>query len=63
MFVNEKLPFKTDPSKDGIFDIPIFHHSIIPCASQKLRSLKLVFSQQVVEIPRRFITINPGVCG
>jgi len=53
MFVNEKLPFKTNPAKDGIFDFPIFHHSIIPCATQKPMSLKFVYSQQVVEIPRR----------
>jgi len=36
----EKLPLKTNPAKDGIFDFPLFHHSIIPCARQKLRPWK-----------------------
>jgi len=31
MFKNEKLSSKTNSAKDGIFDIPLFHHSIIPC--------------------------------
>ena len=30
VFINERLPLKTNPAKDGIFDFPIFHHSIIP---------------------------------
>jgi hypothetical protein len=24
--ISEKLPFKINPAKDGIFDIPLFHH-------------------------------------
>jgi hypothetical protein len=28
-FINELFPFKNNPAKDGIFDFPIFHHSII----------------------------------
>jgi len=28
---NVYSPFKTNPAKDGIFDFPLFHHSIIPC--------------------------------
>ncbi len=27
-------PLKTNPAKDGIFDFPLFHHSIIPCVRQ-----------------------------
>jgi hypothetical protein len=27
--INEIFPFKNNPAKDGIFDFPIFHHSII----------------------------------
>jgi hypothetical protein len=25
------------PAKDGIYDIPLFHHSIIPCGDHKKR--------------------------
>ncbi len=25
---------KINPAKDGIFDFPLFHHSIIPCVRQ-----------------------------
>jgi len=28
-FIKEIFPFKSNPAKDGIFDFPIFHHSII----------------------------------
>jgi len=45
MLINEKFPLKTNPAKDGIFDFPIFHDSIIlPAVSagtrQKLRPWK-----------------------
>jgi len=40
VFINERLPLKTNPAKDGIFDFPIFHHSSIPCVRQKLRPRK-----------------------
>jgi hypothetical protein len=30
MLLNEELPFN-NPDKCGIFDIPIFHHAIVPC--------------------------------
>ena len=40
MLINEKLALKPDPAKDGTFNFPIFHHSIIPCTSQKLRLRK-----------------------
>jgi hypothetical protein len=26
---------KTNPAKDGIFDFPLFHHSIIPKEEEK----------------------------
>jgi len=26
--INEPLPSKINPAKDGIFDIPVFHHSL-----------------------------------
>ena len=41
--VNTRITDITNPSKDGIFDIPIFHCSIIPCAWQKLRPRKIAF--------------------
>jgi hypothetical protein len=37
MLRNEKLPIKANPAKVAIFDFPIFHHSIIPFARQKIR--------------------------
>jgi len=41
MLLNKKFPLKNNPAKDGIFDIPIFHHSIIPCARQKYNASKI----------------------
>ncbi len=42
--INGKLPFKINPAKDGIFDFPIFHHSIIPCLRRKKSALKKTFN-------------------
>jgi hypothetical protein len=33
--IKQELPFETHPNKYGIFDIPSFQYSIIPCAWQK----------------------------
>jgi hypothetical protein len=35
-----KAPHIISPAKDGIFDIPILQHSIIPCTRQKTASLE-----------------------
>ncbi len=35
-FINEKFPLKNNPAKDGIFDFPIFHPSIIPHVRQTI---------------------------
>jgi hypothetical protein len=40
MLLNKKIPLRNNPDKCGIFDIPIFHHSIIPCVRQKHKPQK-----------------------
>jgi len=42
--INEKLPCKIIPGNDGIFDIPTFHYSIIPCARQYTTASKNSFN-------------------
>jgi len=39
--IREYFLLRINPDKDGIFDIPLFHHSIIPCARQKIRPQKI----------------------
>ena len=31
VFIKKQIFLITNPAKDGIFDFPIFHYSIIPC--------------------------------
>jgi len=54
------ISFKTNPAKDGIFDFPIFHHSIIPSHETKAQaSMKYhYFSRRGgIQFPRHIIRI------
>ena len=47
ILINNAIPLKTNPAKDGIFDFPLFHPSIIPCVMQKHRASinRIIFSE------------------
>ncbi len=58
MLINSSLLLKINPAKDGIFDFPLFHHSIIPCMRQKHQASINPFNFPAIgiEFPRRLIT-------